>query len=911
MSTAFIPAPADGDVLHDSVTTFRFKMMFLVEEYSTQSEYQDPCSRVQIVEAFFGLVVPDDRSLAPWLDYQIKESLDYETVYSATPIIPGNDEFCPRSRRLPAEGIDPILQWLDEVNIWEWQPPVTARQPTGVWQPQTPELYPPLAPFVDLDVRYRHEDADWENFENVWSLEVARGGRYARKEFVVYGAPAPSAYAFEEAAWAPRPTRLVPILANHLAFLANDPIIVGLTKRLLRLLPREKPRQQIAQFNNGAGTEYVLDFDRMVARKTIRNHSFGLGALGVVNPKTVEVAFSEYDRMRLWGVLLDFKSTDSGLMPTSSLEGIADADPAPQQPGRKWSGELCDGKNRWRFETGRTTPDDEALRLRFTEAFEAFFSFGALNYASDLLPRITLPVSNHVSGWRECPNDLPALVPIYANTIEERIRRYREDRYRGRWSGALMGDVECMLKMARDHQHYSYWYEEAIRLGSPPAMVEFAHRLLGIVPRSDVYPKDEKKIVDASARALVLYQAAYVAGYMPAALGLGFLYQHGIGVAADPKMAVSYYLQSLGDSADVPDTELCFVYLRLKDLYGTVASPLYDKVQSSRFFRMLDAAQRLRDLQKAEIELKRREGVLFSYHQDYQLAIRRLAEPPSTAKLFVRPVEEYEVDRFEDFSDFIPAAKSDGEGLRHSVYVPRFLAALVRKDTKDSERGSSHTHKVIVYCTNYSDPSGVTHDTFVVFSQYGKPIRFRIPKDYACLAASEAMEIGPVIDGVCTSNHGLSLGHDEISPDSPEWGHYWADYRRFMCLVRGQLGDASDPNHLARKRFTDHVKETGAEMDPFIKGMLGDVGSVLSAELPRRYNICLVLARTMRRNEELSELAISMAARANGWIAPSLERQPDGTLLQRSCVKRVADEYIKKMCPWFGDFESFIKEYDK
>lgn len=910
MSTANIPRPAHGNVLHDSATTFRFKMMFLVEEYSTQSEYQDPCSRVQIVEAFFGLVVPDDRSLAPWLDYQIKESLDYDAVYSATPIIPGNDEFCPRSRRLPAEGIDPILQWLDEVNIWEWQPPVTARQPTGVWQPQTPELYPPLAPFVDLDVRYRHEDADWENFENVWSLEVARGGRYARKEFVVYGAPAPSAYAFEEAAWAPRPTRLVPILANHLAFLANDPIIVGLTKRLLRLLPREKPRQQIAQFNNGAGTEYVLDFERMVARKTIKNHSFGLGALGVVNPKTVEVAFSEYDRMRLWGVLLDFKSTDSGLMPTSSLEGIADADPAPQQPGRKWLGELCDGKNRWRFETGRTTPDDEALRLRFTEAFEAFFSFGAANYASDLLPRVTPPVSHHVSGWRECPNDLPALVPIYANTIEERIRLYREDRFRGHWSGALMGDVECMLKMARDHQHYSYWYEEAIRLGSPPAMVEFAHRLLGIVPRSDVYPKDEKKIVDASARALVLYQAAYVAGYMPAALGLGFLYQHGIGVAADPKMAVSYYLQSLGDSADVPDTELCFVYLRLKDLYGTVASPLYDQVQSGRFGRMLMAAGDLRSLQQAEKELKIKENSLAYCRRNYHRALESLAQPPRAARLFAFPVEEYEVVRFEDFSDFIPAAKSDGEGLGVPVYVPRFLAELVHKPTKD--KGAVSMSKAFLYCINYSGPSGVTHDTFLRSFKRGYPgARFRIPKDYACLAASEALELGPVIDGVCTSKHRLSLGGDEISPDSPEWGHHWADYRRVMRLVRGQLGDVSDPNHLARKRFTDHLKETGAEMDPFIKGMLGDVGSVLSVELPRRYNICLVLARTMRRNEELSELAISEVAQATGMSNPSLERQPDGTLLQRSCVKRVADEYIKKMCPWFGDFESFIKEYDK
>jgi hypothetical protein len=872
-------------------------MVFLVEEFSTQSEYQDHCSRTQRVEASFGLVVPDDRSLAPWLDYQIKEDLPYHSVYDATPIIPGNDEFCPRSRRLPAEGIAPILQWLDEVNIWEWCP-------------QEPEPWP-LWPFLDLDVRYKHEDADMADFGTIWSLEVARGGRYARKEFVVYGAPAPSAYAFEEAAWAPRPTRLVPILANHLAFLGHDPIIVGLTKRLLRLLPKKKPRQQIAHFDNGAGTEYMLDFERMVARKTIKNHSFGLGALGIVKPKMVEVVFSEYDRMRLWGVLLGFKSTDSGFMPTSSLEGIADANPTPQQQGRKWSGELCDGKNRWRFETGRTTPDDEALRLRFTEAFEAFFSFGAANYASDLLPRITPPVSHHVSGWQERPNDLPALAPIYANTIEERIRLYRNGRYQGHWSGALLGDVECMLEMARNYQHESHWYEEAIRLGSPPAMVEFAHRLLGIVPRSDAYLKDEVKIVDASGRALVLYQAAYVAGYMPAALGLGFLYQHGIAVAADPKMAVSYYLQSLGDSADIPNPEHCFAYLRLRDLYSAVASPLYDQVQCSRFGHMLMAARDLLSLQQAEKELKIKENSLAYCRRNYHRALESLAQPPSAARLFAFPVEEYEVVRFEDFSDFIPAAKFDGEGLGIPVYVPRFLAELVHKPTKDKGAAGSMS-KAFLYCINYSGPSGVSHDTFFRSIKHGYPrARFRIPKDYACLAASEAMELGPVIDGVCTSKHRLSLGGDEISPDSPEWGHHWADYRRVMRLVRGQLGDVSDPNHLARKRFTDHLKETGAEMDPFIKGMLGDVGSVLSAELPRRYNICLVLARTMRRNEELSELAISEVAQATGMSKPSLERQPDGTLLRRSYVKGVVDAYIEEKCPWFGDFESFIKEYDK
>ena len=132
-----------------------------------------------------------------------------------------------------------------------------------------------------------------------------------------------------------------------------------------------------------------------------------------------------------------------------------------------------------------------------------------------------------------------------------------------------------------------------------------------------------------------------------------------------------------------------------------------------------------------------------------------------------------------------------------------------------------------------------------------------------------------------------------------------------MRLVSNQLGDVSDPNHLARKRFTDHVKETGAEMDPFIKGMLGDVGSVLSAELPRSYNICLVLARTMRRNEELSELAISEVAQATGMSKPSLERYPDGSLLRPWSVEVVVDKYIQKMCPWFGDFRSFIKEYDK
>lgn len=266
MSAASAPSPTTADFLRDPATVFRFSMEFMVEK-ARHETYQDTIS-LQKIRAYFQLVVPADSPADAWLDYQIQEDLEYDCIYEITPRIPGNERFCPRSRRLPVDGLAEVFAWLEQGNIWDWQPPVALR---SIWPgPRWNGVHPYWAPFVNLDQRLKyfsveHYEAD---YETTWSLEVCRGGRCFRRGFPVYGAPAPSAFAFDDITCANVATEEVPILANHLAFLINDPLIVGLAKRLLRLLQESQPQPQRANFQDGQGTSFEVDFQRMVITKT-------------------------------------------------------------------------------------------------------------------------------------------------------------------------------------------------------------------------------------------------------------------------------------------------------------------------------------------------------------------------------------------------------------------------------------------------------------------------------------------------------------------------------------------------------------------------------------------------------------------------------------------------------------------
>lgn len=602
------PDAPSVDFLRDRSTQFRLRMAFLVghhyeDQYHLQEHQTD-------IKAWFQLRFPDDQTQEPWLDFQLQEQS--VTHYTAPPVLPGTDAFLPRSRRLSAEGLRGIFSWIDEVNLWEWRPPEPpphfwhqGREPTACgWR------YPNIDPFYALDPLFRESYPSGSEAEIVWFLEVSRGGRCFRHEFMVNGAPAPSAYAFEEGAWTLPTCREVAILPNHLIFLTNDPIIVGLTKRLLRLLPKKKPRKQVAEFDDGRGTRYELDFDRMVARKVAKNFGLGLGPWGFLPSKTQEVPMTEFDRMRFWAILLEFKSTPEGFRPTGLLDNVKDQEPSFGKRGRRWSAKVCDGKHSHHYKKGFIVPDDKKLCRRFREAFESPFLHGTARSEIDPLPRVDLPVSQYV------PGGVPAMPPPekseradalifplsgrewapYEDAPEDRLRRYVEEARLERndacLRAAFMGDIESMLVLARWESRNNYerrahcvvpWYVEAAQCGSLEAMVGVGHGKFGIIPESARSLLELSKISlepsrdavrlaalasDADGLGRRYYETAYKAGYRPAALGLGFLYEYGIGVPQDLALAVAYYREYLGDLGEVIEESQVFACSRLRNLYN-------------------------------------------------------------------------------------------------------------------------------------------------------------------------------------------------------------------------------------------------------------------------------------------------------------------------------------------------------
>ena len=391
MSTASSQAATDS--LQDSSTRFSFTMEFMVEEI--ERDYYQERYVLKRIEATFRLVVPEDRIQKSFLEFQIQPD-------QAAFLGNADDEFCPCSRQLPIDGLIDILKWLDEVNIWDWQPPAELRKSNSgrrnrlsYGNPRdSRELHPMWAPFVNLDHRVLFIDFDdgEATYQSLWSIEVCRGGRSFEASFPVYGAPAPSTFAFDDPYCASIGTEEVPILVNHLVFLTNDELIVGLTKRLFRLLPSRKPLLQVAKFNDGKGAVFEIDFECMVARKivTITNHNRTWST-----DLRYEVPISEYDRMRFWAGLLGFKSISprslyNGLITTHLWPGVVHALPTPLQVGRDWSAELCDGIRSWKFDLGLISSNDDFLYLRFLEVFGIFF---AQEESKSLLPTIAPPVS--------------------------------------------------------------------------------------------------------------------------------------------------------------------------------------------------------------------------------------------------------------------------------------------------------------------------------------------------------------------------------------------------------------------------------------------------------------------------------------------------------------------------------------
>jgi hypothetical protein len=388
MNDEGIHSAADAGILHDPSTRFRFTMEFMVERIKEET-YQT--TRVPInIPASFQLVIPDDRSQRPFFEYQIEFNKRGRLGLRAKDLCAKQcDEFCPSARHLPMDGLIDVLKWLDEVNIWEWEPPSliqeeksARRNRTFYSEKQRSEVHPMWAPFVNLDDRVLLNDSfgfDASNADYIgsWSLVVSRLGRSFEASFPVYGAPVPSSLAFDDPYCASIVTEEVPILVNHLVFLNNDPIIVGLTKRLFRLLPARKPLPQVAKLIDETGSLFEIDFGSMVARKILKTEPYR--GNGVKPLLTYEVPISEYDRMRFWAGLLGFKgftpscATHAKLTATHLWPGVVHSEPSGIYSGRDWSAELCDGVRSWKFERGLVSEHDFWIYQRFRQVFGMFF----------------------------------------------------------------------------------------------------------------------------------------------------------------------------------------------------------------------------------------------------------------------------------------------------------------------------------------------------------------------------------------------------------------------------------------------------------------------------------------------------------------------------------------------------------
>jgi hypothetical protein len=352
-----------------------------------------------------------------------------------------------------------------------------------------------------------------------------------------------------------------------------------------------------------------------------------------------------------------------------------------------------------------------------------------------------------------------------------------------------------------------------------------------------------------------------------------------------------------------------------------IVKTLLRNIEAAEPLSQLAAAQAAQAMGVAEPALERNADGKIQDIVNYQRFLNQFIELRCP---WFDPVEEFELVYLEDFSIYMPVASSAGSKSSEETLVPMFLAELQRK------WGPASTE--LVFCFNFSWPAELTHDSYVGFRSGWSEASIRwfmIHKDSAHLTTAEDLHGGSPVDGTPVMRKRVFLSDlsearwspryakppesNEVKPGTPEWDLQWADYRRFMRVLREKLGDPRDPEHPAKKKYVDYLKETGTKPDPLLKDALVHIKSMNYAELYKRHRVCLILARSLKATEgAFTELALDEVAREINWPKPSMARNPDGSLADASsryCFKNFADEYIRLRCPWYINLKKFMQSY--
>ncbi len=79
----------------------------------------------------------------------------------------------------------------------------------------------------------------------------------------------------------------------------------------------------------------------------------------------------------------------------------------------------------------------------------------------------------------------------------------------------------------------------------------------------------------------------------------------------------------------------------------------------------------------------------------------------------------------------------------------------------------------------------------------------------------------------------------------------------------------------------------------------------------RRHEVCRVLARTLNRQEPLSDLAVKEAVQATGRTTPAMDRQPDGSWSPQAHqqLRSLAEAYLAKMFPCYWSLDTFMEAH--
>lgn len=560
------------DKLEDRSTRFRFRMKFLAD--GRPSEPDDVCPKEREMVACFELTHPFGGG-EPYLRYFLLQGglrdLPLEGFYRrwdwchpdnvweadrfeanstfAHPHLVGDDHYYPRPRHIPLSRARDFFAWLEQVNIWDWQPQ---------------EPFPPLAP-----ERPRMSGVDPEN----WLVEYSRGGRQCRHEIPVDGAPVASAYAFDGDGWRFPEAETTPFLKCHLHFLRHDQLLVEMTKRLLRLLATEPPLPRVAKFDDGGSTDYRVDFERMVAIKRVFDGDTG-------RYMSTEEPISEFDWMRFWSLFGIFELNDAerpgarpeqfggaytqpmaklagGLTASSAYDYRPLMDQFPpflDEPdtslGGIWRAELCDGQSE--VVTGGRHHDFRILRWyqRLREAFELFFD-RRLNEPNHLIEG--LPGHVFLRGRRPWPvaYGLPG-------RHQAALEREQKSQTRQWEQAAARGDLEaqCELGMralwavgcAHDSAAARRWIGQAAAAGYPSA-----EYLLGRMHRhGEAFPRD-------AAAARKWFRSASAHGFKPADGELAQMLLEGEGGDVDEEGALNHLGLAV---AKVPAPAICPAYER-------------------------------------------------------------------------------------------------------------------------------------------------------------------------------------------------------------------------------------------------------------------------------------------------------------------------------------------------------------